>query len=291
MSISPSSIRSVQKQLSPPDIRARKQKHEKIAAITAYDYLSALLVDEAGADLILVGDSLGCVVQGHTTTIPVTLDQMLYHARCVTRAETRAVVVGDMPFLTYQVSPELALQNAARFIQEGGCAAVKLEGGVHVAEAISKVSRAGIPVLGHVGLTPQYFHQLGGHKVQGRSKDHAREKVLEDALIVEESGAFGVVLECIPMDLAAEITEKLSIPTIGIGAGPKCDGQILVISDLLGLTQGHVPKFVKRFAELGEVIRSAVGSYVEEVKSGAYPTIEHSFLEEKYEPGREPEAA
>jgi 3-methyl-2-oxobutanoate hydroxymethyltransferase len=256
----------------------------RIAALTAYDFTSARLFDAASVDVLLVGDSLGTVVQGLETTIPVTLDEMIYHSRCVARGVKRALLVGDLPFLSYQTSIERAVESAGRLLKEGGVGAVKLEGGIPMAATIERLVQVDIPVMGHVGLTPQSFHRMGGHKVQGRTSAPggdlvagSRERVFEDALAIERAGAFAVVLEGIPADLAAEITKTLTIPTIGIGAGPECDGQILVSTDLLGLNPEFKPRFVKRYAELGEATRSAVAMYVEEVHSGAFPTSEHSF--------------
>jgi 3-methyl-2-oxobutanoate hydroxymethyltransferase len=226
--------------------------------------------------MLLVGDSLGCVVQGQPNTLAVTLDEMIYHTRLVVRGRKRALVIGDMPFMSYQVSPEQALQNAGRFLQEAGAEAVKLEGGVMVRDAIQTIVRAGIPVMGHVGLTPQSMHRFGGYKVQGREKDR-REMVLRDAAAVEEAGAFAVVLEGMPLDLAQEITERLTIPTIGIGAGSHCDGQVLVIHDMLGLFDDFTPKFVKRYADVKAVMTGAVKEFIGEVKQQTFPAEEHSF--------------
>ncbi|GIW39463.1 MAG: 3-methyl-2-oxobutanoate hydroxymethyltransferase [Candidatus Binatia bacterium] len=262
-----------------PEILRRKGR-EKIVALTAYDFPFARLVDEAGVDLVLVGDSLGMVVQGLETTLPVTLEETIYHCRMVARARRRALLVGDLPFLTYQADVAEAVRNAGRLLKEGGCDAVKLEGGLPMAETIRALVRVDIPVVGHVGLTPQSIHRIGGYKVQGRTHGTAagaRERVLADARAVAEAGAFAVVLECVPMDLAEEITRELPIPTIGIGAGPHCDGQILVLHDLLGLTTGPTPRFVKRYAELAETTRRAVRAYAEEVRSGAYPTEAHAY--------------
>jgi 3-methyl-2-oxobutanoate hydroxymethyltransferase len=230
----------------------------------------ARLVDEAGVDMVLVGDSLGMVVQGLTTTIPVTLDEMAYHCRCVARGLARAHLVGDLPFMSYQVSAAQAVETAGKLMKEGACESVKLEGGQEVAEAVHRIVRAGIPVVGHIGLTPQSVHALGGFKVQGRGADGA-EKVLADALALEQAGAFAIVLEAIPPDLAAQVTAMLAIPTIGIGAGAACDGQVLVCTDLLGLARGHQPKFAKRFANLGDVAVEAFSTYVAEVRGGTFP--------------------
>lgn len=269
----------MQRRVTVPEILRRKGG-EKIVALTAYDYPFARLVDEAGADFILIGDSLGMVVQGQETTLPVTLDEVIYHCRMVARSRQRALLVGDLPFLTYQVSPSRAVRNAGRLIKEGGVDAVKLEGGLPMAETIRAISRVDIPVMGHVGLTPQSVHRMGGHKVQGRKHGDAageRERVLADALAVEEAGAFAVVLEGIPLDLAAEITEKLSIPTIGIGAGPHCDGQILVLHDVLGLGFGPRPKFAQAYGDLAAAASTALRQYSDEVRSGTFPTEAHSF--------------
>jgi 3-methyl-2-oxobutanoate hydroxymethyltransferase len=266
----------MQSKVTVPDIRARKGSGIPIVALTAYDYPFARLVDQAGVDLILVGDSLGMVVQGLDTTLPVTLDEMIYHCRMVARACVHALVVGDLPFGSYQVSPRAAVASAARLLKEGGCEAVKLEGGLRMARTIRALADADIPVMAHIGLTPQSVHRMGGHKVQGR-RPSEQERILEDAFAVEEAGAFAVVLEGMPRELAAEITAKLTIPTIGIGAGPECDGQILVLHDVLGLTFGRSPRFSKRYANLTDIVSSAVRAYAEEVRNGAFPTDEHSF--------------
>jgi len=270
----------MEQKITVPEIIRSKAKQKPIVCITAYDFPFARIVDEAGIDLILVGDSLGMVVQGMDTTLPVTMDEMVYHTRMVTRARRHALVVADLPFLSYQVTAHEAVANAGRLVKEGGAEAVKLEGGIAVAETIARIAAAEIPVMGHIGLTPQAVHRMGGHKVQGRvrgEKPGQRERVIEDALAVEEAGAFAVVLEGIPTDLAAEITERLSIPTVGIGAGPHCDGQILVLHDVLGLSERFQPKFAKRYAELWNAAGEAVREYVREVRSGAFPTDAHSF--------------
>jgi 3-methyl-2-oxobutanoate hydroxymethyltransferase len=265
-----------------PALRQMKTRGERIAMVTAYDATFARMLDEGGADVLLVGDSLGMVVQGLDSTLPVTLDEMLYHTRAVVRGVRasegggRALVVGDMPFMTYQVSSEDALRNAGRFLSEGGAHAVKLEGGVTMASTIARLVDAGIPVMGHVGLTPQSVHAMGGFKVQGKTDDDAA-RVLNDARAVADAGAFSVVLEGIPTDLARRITAALDVPTIGIGAGVHCDGQVLVSYDLLGLTPTLRPKFVKRYAEMFAEGRQATRTYVDEVKRGAFPTGEHSF--------------
>jgi len=270
----------MERKVTVPDLIKRKGVGEPIVCITAYDFPFTRIVDSAGIDLILVGDSLGMVVQGMDTTLPVTMDEMVYHCRMVTRARPRALVVGDLPFLSYQVSRSDAVANAGRLIKDGGVEAVKLEGGVAIAETIAAIAAVDIPIVGHIGLTPQSVHRMGGHKVQGRRHGQAagqRERLIADALAVEEAGAFAVVLEGIPLDLAAELTERLSIPTIGIGAGPHCDGQILVLHDVLGLCERFTPRFAKRYAELRQIATEAVRAYADEVRSGAFPTLGHSF--------------
>ena len=240
--------------------------------LTGYDYTFARLLDEAGVDAILVGDSLGMVVQGHDTSLPVTLDEMIYHTRCVTRGVRRAMVIADLPFMTYQLSATQALESAGRLVKEGGAHAVKLEGGERSADAIAAIVRADIPVMAHVGMTPQSVRRFGGFKVQRRE-----EQILADAKAVEQAGAFSVVLECVPAALGAKVTAALSIPTIGIGAGPDCDGQVLVIQDMLGLYGDLRPTFVKRYAELGEQVKAAVTAYCREVRAGTFPDAGHSF--------------
>jgi 3-methyl-2-oxobutanoate hydroxymethyltransferase len=264
-------------------LRAMKRKNEKIAMLTAYDYAFARIVDQAGIDIILVGDSLGNVVQGRNTTLPVTLDEMIYHTTLVARGAKNAMVVGDMPFMSYQVSPEQALANCGRLVKESGAEAVKLgaeavklEGGEPMAGTISRLTSVGIPVMGHVGLTPQSVHQLGGYRVQGK-KDREAERLINDALAVQQAGAFSIVLECVPTELAGTVSEKLKIPTIGIGAGVHCDGQVLVLHDLLGLTEGTGPKFVKRYAEIGSAAAEAVSHFISEVRGSEYPGDEHSY--------------
>lgn len=259
-----------------PELRARKAAGEKIAMVTAYDFTMARLADEAGVDMVLVGDSLGMVVQGLANTIPVSLDEMAYHCRAVARGLGRAHLVGDLPFMSYQVSPAQAVESSGKLMKEGMCESIKLEGGAEVAEHVYRIVRAGIPVVGHVGLTPQSVHAFGGFKVQGRG-DGASEKLLADARALEDAGAFAIVLEAIPPDLAELVTRELSVPTIGIGAGAACDGQVLVCTDLLGMVRGHMPKFAKRFAELGDAAVAAFGSYVREVRSGAFPAAEHTY--------------
>jgi 3-methyl-2-oxobutanoate hydroxymethyltransferase len=259
-----------------PEVRARKGQGPSLAMVTAYDFTMARLVDEAGVDLILVGDSLGMVVQGLNNTLPVTLDEIAYHSRAVARAAARAHVVGDMPFMSYQVSPSQAVEAAGKLVKDGAVESVKLEGGEDFAEHVWRIVRAGVPVMGHVGLMPQSVHALGGFKVQGRG-DQGASKVIADAKAIEEAGAYAIVLEAIPPDVAAEVTKAVSVPTIGIGAGPWCDGQVLVCTDLLGMSRGHAPKFAKRYAELGDAIVAATRRYVDEVRSRAFPSAEQSY--------------
>jgi len=257
-------------------VKQMKQKGEKITMLTAYDYSTARIIDEVGIPLILVGDSLGMVVLGYESTIPVTMEEMLHHTKAVVRGTKRVMVVGDMPFMTYHISISGALRNAARFIQEGGAQAVKLEGGVTVAEKVRNIVNCGIPVMGHIGLTPQSIHQLGGYKVQGKTEEAAA-RLLEDARVLEQAGAFAIVLETIPSPLATLITKSVSIPTIGIGAGIGCDGQVQVISDILGSFTDFVPKHAKQYAKLADIIRAAITEYDREVKAGSFPTEEQSF--------------
>jgi 3-methyl-2-oxobutanoate hydroxymethyltransferase len=259
-----------------PHIVKMKQRGERITCLTAYDYSFARILDEAGVDMLLVGDSVGCVVQGNHNTLAVTMEEMIYHTRTVVRGCKRALVIGDMPFLSYQASKEQALQNAGRFLKEAGAEAVKLEGGMAVKKTIAALVSAGIPVMGHIGLTPQSVHQFGGYKIQGRDKAR-RDTVLCDAVAVEEAGAFSVVLEGMPLGLAQEITERLTIPTIGIGAGVHCDGQVLVIHDMLGLFDDFTPRFVKRYADLKQTMTGAVKEFIGDVKEQKFPTEEHSF--------------
>ncbi len=256
-------------------IKEMKQKGEKIAMLTSYDYSTAKIVDEAGIPLILVGDSLGMVVLGYDTPIPVTMDVMIHHTKAVVRGTSRALIVGDMPFMTYTISVEDALRNAARFIQEAGCQSVKLEGGVSVAGTVVRMVQCGIPVMGHIGLTPQSVNQLGGWRVQGKTPE-AASKLLQDALALEEAGAYAIVLEQVPTPLATLISKRLAIPTIGIGAGNGCDGQVLVIHDVFGLSD-RVPKLAKKYASIGDTMRQAVTQYFTDVKSGAFPTDANSF--------------
>lgn len=258
------------------EIKEMKQRQEKIPMLTAYDYITAKMVDEAGVPLILVGDSLGMVMLGYESTIPVTMEEMLHHTKAVVRGAKKALVVGDMPFMTYHVSISEALYNAGRFIQEGGAQAVKLEGGQVVAESVKRIVDCGIPVMGHIGFTPQSIHQLGGFKVQGKTPEVAK-KLLKDAQVLAEAGAFAIVLECVPAPLSKLITQRVGIPTIGIGAGSDCDGQVQVISDILGLYTDFVPKHAKRYAKLAEEIKAVVSDYVAEVKSVSFPTVEQSY--------------
>jgi len=261
-------------------IREMKQKGEKITMLTAYDYSTAKIVDEAGIPLILVGDSLGMVVLGYESTIPVTIEDMLHHTKAVVRGTKTAMVIGDMPFMTYHLSVEQALKNAARFIQEAGAQAIKLEGGITVAEKVRRLVECGIPVMGHIGLTPQSVLQFGGHRAQGKTPEAAI-KILEDAKALEQAGAFSIVLETVPAPLATLITQKISIPTIGIGAGIGCDGQVQVINDILGSFTDFVPKHAKQYAKISDITRQAVTDYYNEVKAGSFPTDKQSlFIDE-----------
>jgi 3-methyl-2-oxobutanoate hydroxymethyltransferase len=253
-----------------------KEQGKKITMLTAYDTPFARILDQAGVDILLVGDSVGSVVAGYPNTLPVTIDEMIYHTRAVVRGAERTLVVIDMPFMSYQISIEDAKRNAGRMIKESGAEAVKLEGGVNMKATIEAIVAIDIPVMGHIGLTPQSVHQMGGFKVQGKMEEQ-KQKIIADAVAVEEAGAFSVVLECIPTELAQEITEQLSIPTIGIGAGVHCDGQVLVIHDLLGLLGDFRPKFVKSYVDLRAAISQAVEEYMQEVRKGAFPTEKHSF--------------
>jgi 3-methyl-2-oxobutanoate hydroxymethyltransferase len=265
----------MRKKITIPDFIRMKEEKNLITVLTAYDYPFARLVDNGGVDAILVGDSLGVVFSGHDNTLQVTMEDMIYHTRAVARANPQALLVSDMPFMSYQVSIEEACRNCGRMIKEGGAEAVKIEGGMNMSHVIRAVSSIDIPVMGHIGLTPQSIHRTGGYKVQGRNEQ--ADRIIDDAIAVQNSGAFAIVLECIPAALAAEITAELKIPTIGIGAGPDCDGQVLVIHDILGLCEKYSPKFVKRYAELGPIISEAVKNYLDEVRSGQFPTAEHSF--------------
>jgi 3-methyl-2-oxobutanoate hydroxymethyltransferase len=257
-------------------IKDKKRRGEKITMVTAYDHPSACLVEASGIEMILVGDSLGMAVLGYDTTLPVTMEDMIYHTKAVTRGARQTLVVADMPFLSYHRSLEEAIANAGRLIQEAGAQAVKLEGGQERCELIKALTGAGIPVLAHIGLTPQSVHQLGGYKVQGKDAEQAK-KLMEDAIALEQAGAFGVVLECVPAPLATAISQSLDIPTIGIGAGAGCDGQVLVWHDLLGITTGMKPRFVKQYANLHEEILRALKAYKAEVTEGQFPSEEHTF--------------
>lgn len=267
----------MRKTVTVQDIINKKGK-EKITMVTSYDFTMTRIIDKTDIDIILVGDSAGVVMAGGKNTLSVTMDQMIYHTMCVTNAEPRALVVGDMPFMSYQASVEQAVRNAGRFLQEGHAQAVKLEGGKRVIEQVKAIVASDIPVMGHLGLTPQSIHAFGGHKVQGRGKDAAM-ALLDNALRLQDAGIFSLVLECVPVDVGKVITEKLDIPTIGIGAGPFCDGQVLVIQDLLGMFKEFRPRFVKQYAELFDVIKDALDTYCNEVREGIFPDLSHSFEE------------
>jgi 3-methyl-2-oxobutanoate hydroxymethyltransferase len=264
------------KKIRTTDFSLFKSKGKKITMLTAYDYSMARLQDEIGIDAILVGDSLGMVMLGYETTVPVTMEEMLHHTKAVVRGVEHALVIADMPFMSFQVSVEKALEEAGRLLKEGGASAVKLEGGREILPQVQALTQAGIPVLGHLGLTPQSVHQLGGYKVQGKNASQA-DKLEEDAHLLQDAGAFGIVLECVPSLLAGNISRSLRIPTIGIGAGAGCDGQVLVAHDLLGLSGDHTPKFAKRYTNLAEQMKEAFGSYVNEVQDGTFPSEEESF--------------
>jgi 3-methyl-2-oxobutanoate hydroxymethyltransferase len=269
-----------QKKVRVPDLSRMKAAGRPITMLTAYDAAFARIFDDAGIDALLVGDSLAMVFQGADSTLPVTVDEILYHTRIVARARTRALLVADMPFLSYQVSVEEALRNAGRLIKEGGAEAVKLEGGICVADTVERMTRVDIPVMGHIGLTPQSIHRMGGHRVQGRREGNApgcRERLIADAKALEAAGAFAIVLEGIPAPLAREITAQLAIPTIGIGAGPQCDGQVLVMHDLLGLSPSFVPRFAKSYANLWHDASAAASAYIREVRERAFPGPEHCY--------------
>ncbi len=257
-------------------LQEMKRTGRKIACLTAYDALIAEIFDECGIDLILVGDSLGNIVQGHDTTIPVTLEDTIYHTKAVVKGASRALVVADMPFMSYQVTADEAFRNAGRILKETGCAAVKLEGGKNVTEAVSRMTDAGIPVMGHLGLMPQSIHKFGSYRARGTDPEEA-EKIFNDALLLEKAGCFAIVLEKIPAELAKTITETVKIPTIGIGAGPHCDGQILVYTDMLGLTVDFSPRFVRRYANLLNIIKDAVANYCNDVKNSSFPNLEESY--------------
>lgn len=265
----------MRKPVSVLDILNKKGK-QPIVMITSYDSTMTRIVDEADVDIILVGDSAGMVMAGLDTTLGMTMDHMVYHTQCVTRVKPKALVIADMPFLSYQTSAPDAVRNAGRFLQEAGAHAVKLEGGQRVIEQVKAIIRSDIPVMGHLGLTPQSIHAFGGYKVQGRGEEAAK-LLKENALLLQEAGVFSIVLECVPTLVAKEVSEALAIPTIGIGAGPHCDGQVLVIQDLLGMFKEFKPKFVKHYANLFEIVKDAVNTYAQEVRSGAFPAEDHCF--------------
>jgi len=267
----------MERRVSITDLKGMKKRGEKIVMLTAYDYPTARLVEEAGVPLILVGDSLGMVVLGYDSTIPVTMEEMLHHVKAVVRGTRRAHIVADMPFMSYQASSQEALHNAGRMLKEGGAQSVKMEGGLRVAETVRLLVEAGIPVMGHLGLTPQSINQFGGYKVQGKTPA-AAVKLLNDAVALEQAGAYAIVLETVPAQLAMVITERVSIPTIGIGAGPRCDGQVQVLHDMLGLFIDFLPKHAKRYANLAGTIIEAVRQYTAEVKEGRFPTERESFI-------------
>ena len=269
------------------DVQRFKDEGRHFAMLTAYDFLSARILDEAGIPILLVGDSLGMVMLGHPTTLPVTMDDMLHHSKAVSRGARQALLVGDMPFMSYQASIDDAVANAGRFIQEAGMHAVKLEGGGRVVDITRRLTEIGIPVMGHLGLTPQSVHQMGGFKVQGKT-DKQAERIKADARALQDAGAFSLVLEGVPSKLAADITHELRIPTIGIGAGPACDGQVLVFHDFVGLTTGKAPKFVKRYANLAEQISRAAGEFMEDVRTGKFPGPEHEYTTNGSMPAKDP---
>lgn len=264
------------KKITIPDIQKKKQEGRKITLLTAYDYPSGRLIDEAGVDIILIGDSLAMTVLGYESTVPITMDEMIHHAKAVKRGARYGLIIGDMPFMTYNIGEKETVKNAGRFIKEGGCGAVKIEGGTEMAGVVRALVKAGIPVLGHIGLTPQTATQLGGFKVQGKDAASAQ-KLLDSALALEKAGCFAIILECVPDKLAKLITEKLEIPTIGIGAGAYCDGQALVTNDTIGLFDRFTPKFVKKYADLWPLLLNAFKRYKDEVEGGKFPTEEHSF--------------
>ena len=264
------------KKVTITDLRNKKREGKKITMLTAYDYPLARIMDEAGVDSILVGDSLGMVVLGYESTVPVTMDEMIHHAKAARRGTRYAFLIGDMPFMSYQINRDEAIRNAGRFMKEAGCDAVKLEGGYEVAETSQAIIDAGIPVLGHLGLTPQTISKLGGFKVQGKDAQAAK-RIIDQALALEKVGCFAIVLECVPDELAKLVTERLSIPTIGIGAGPHCDGQVLVTHDMVGLFDRFVPKFVKQYTKLSLSISGAVSQFKEDVERGKFPAKEHCF--------------
>ncbi|MFQ5459102.1 MAG: 3-methyl-2-oxobutanoate hydroxymethyltransferase [Myxococcota bacterium] len=264
------------KKVTVPQLQRMKQEGRKITMLTCYDATFMRILDEAGVDIVLVGDSLGMVIQGNTGTTPVTMEEMIYHGRIVSRGVTNAHLLVDMPFMSYQASVEDAVRNAGRLVKEGGAESVKLEGGRERAGAVRAIDQAGIPVMAHIGLTPQSLNKFGGFKVQGKGQEQAM-RLIEDAKILEEAGAYAVLMECVPAPLAAEITQALSVPTIGIGAGAATDGQVLVIYDLLGMDNSFNPKFARRYANLNETIKTAVGAYIDDVRGGAFPGEENSY--------------
>ena len=269
------------KKLTPVDIQAMKKQGKKITMLTAYDYPMALLEDRAGIDVILVGDSVAMTVLGYENTLPVTMDEMIHHTKAVVRGAKHPLILGDMPFLSYNTSEREAIVNAGRFMKEGGADAIKLEGGASVKEIVRAIVKAGIPVMGHIGLTPQTISMLGGFKVQGKDAQ-AAQKIIDDALSLEEAGAFSVLLEAVPAPIAKMVTERLTVPTIGIGAGAHCDGQVLVVHDMVGLFDRFTPKFAKKYINLSDLILKALESYREEVLKGEFPTDQHSFhIDEK----------
>lgn len=271
--------RGAVRKVTVPEIRNRKVQGPAIAMVTAYDVTMARLLDEAGVDIVLVGDSLGMVVQGLPNTLPVTVDEVCYHGRAVSRGLARAHLVGDMPFMSFQVSPAQAVESAGKLMKEGAFESVKIEGGAELAEHVARMVSVGIPVMGHVGLFPQRVHALGGFRVQGKSEAGA-DQILADALALEQAGAFALVLEAMPAEVAERVTRAVRVPTIGIGSGSGCDGQVLVCTDMLGMSRSKAPKFVKRFAELAEIIVGATKTYVEEVRAGTFPGREHSYAAE-----------
>ena len=269
------------KKITPVDVQAMKREGKRIAMLTAYDYPTALLEDRAGIEIILVGDSLGMTVLGYENTVPVTMEEMIHHTKAVSRGAKVALIIGDMPFMSFNASEREAILNAGRFMKEGGADAVKLEGGASVKETVRAIVKAGIPVMGHIGLTPQTISMLGGFKVQGKDA-RAAQKIIDDALSLEDAGAFSVLLEAVPAPIAKRVTERLNVPTIGIGAGVHCDGQVLVVHDMLGLFDRFTPKFAKRYVNLSELMLKAFDSYREEVLKGSFPTDQHSFhMDEK----------
>jgi len=273
------------KKITPVDVQAMKKQGKRITMLTAYDYPMALLEDRAGIDIILVGDSLAMTVLGYENTLPVTMDEMIHHTKAVVRGAKHPLIIGDMPFMSYNSSEREAILNAGRFMKEAGADAVKLEGGVTVKETVKAIVRGGIPVMGHIGLTPQTISMLGGFKVQGKDAQ-AAQKIIDDALALQDAGAFSVLLEAVPAPIAKMVTERLTVPTIGIGAGVYCDGQVLVVHDMLGLFDRFTPKFAKKYVNLSEVILKALDAYKEEVIKGEFPTDQHSFHIDEKELGK-----